>query len=117
MTDQKLSLSQKIPKKWQEKFLIKRIGEDDIEITLEQRDAILQALNSGTRFVQIKKYTIMLNSIKSIDPFWGDDNIPPRPPVKSTFSGINEQGNMELETDDSEQKEWDLIFGKKQLMR
>jgi len=117
MTDQKLSLLTNIPAKWQERFLIKRIGEDDIEITLEQRDAILQALNAGTRFVQIKKYTIMLNSIKSIDPLWGDDNIPPRPPVIHKNMGINVRGDMEFETDDTEAKEWDLIFGKQKLMR
>lgn len=117
MTDQKLSTFPSIPEKWQEKFVIKRIGEDDIEITLDQRDAILQSLNAGTRFVQIKKYTIMLNSIKSIDPLWGDHNVPPRPKAVHKALDINEHGNMEFQVDDAEQKEWDAIFGKKQLVR
>jgi len=83
MKNQKLKSSHQtqtgIPDKWKERFLIKRIDEDDIIITLEERDGILRALNEGDRFIQVTKYTLMLNSIKSIDPFWPPDNIPPRP--------------------------------------
>lgn len=74
-----IQLGKKVPEKWQERFLIKRIDEEDIEITLIQRDAILRALNEGQRFIQIGKYTLMLNGIKSIDPKWGGKNIPPCP--------------------------------------
>jgi len=49
------------------------------------RDEILKALNDGARFIQIGKYTLMLNSIKSIDPLWGEENIPPRPQIRSSF--------------------------------
>lgn len=49
-------------------FLLKRIGEEDIEINAEERMAILKALDSNTRFVQLRDYTLMLNSIKGIDP-------------------------------------------------
>lgn len=70
----------KLHNKWDEKFLIKRIGEENIEITLRQRNDILTALNDGARFVQIGKYTLMINSIKSIDPRYEPDNIPPSHP-------------------------------------
>jgi uncharacterized protein YnzC (UPF0291/DUF896 family) len=112
-----LSTQSNIPEKWREKFLIKRIGENDIEITLEERNAILEMLARGMRYVQIGKYTIMLNSIKSIDPKWGKDNIPPRPEIKvfKDIKGVNEKGNymMNEKIDDTEQKEWDLYFAVK----
>lgn len=116
MTSQKLSLSQNsIPEKWRERFYIKRIGEDDIEISLEARDEILKALNAGTRFIQIGKYTLMLNSIKSIDPKWGNKNIPPRPEVRLNRLGISEEtGQMMCEDnpqDKKELEEWESIFG------
>lgn len=80
MTDQKLSVSQtNLPEPLQGKYLIKRIDEDDIEITLAQRSQILQALSAGVRFIEVKNHILMLNSIKSIDPKWGEKNIPPRP--------------------------------------
>lgn len=90
MTNQKLSLSTvstglSLPEKWKKKYLIKRIDEADIEIGEEQRDGILKALQAGTRFVQIGEYTIMLNAIKSIDPKWGKDNIPPKPELEEVF--------------------------------
>lgn len=67
------------PPNLQERFFIKRIDEEDIEISLEERNAILESLNKGVRFVQIGKFTLMLNAIKSIDPKWGAKNIPPIP--------------------------------------
>lgn len=68
-----------IPEEWKEHFYIKRIDEEDIKISLIERDAILKALNGGQRFIQIGKYTLMLNSIKSIDPIYEPDNTPPMP--------------------------------------
>ena len=50
------------------KFLIKRIDENDIEITNEERMVILKALHANVRFVQVRDYTLMLNAIKSIEP-------------------------------------------------
>ena len=64
---------------WEERFIIKRIDEKDIEITIQERNGILASLSAGDRFVQIGKYTLMLNGIKSIDPKYGNDNIPPKP--------------------------------------
>ena len=68
-----------IPPEWEEKFIIKRINESDILINLDERNAILEALNDGQKFIQIGKYTLMLNAIKSINPRYEPDNIPPRP--------------------------------------
>lgn len=68
-----------LPPEWQEKYLLKRIGEPDIVLTLDQRDAILKALLGNSRFIQVDKYTIMVNTIKSIDPMLGAKNIPDRP--------------------------------------
>ena len=103
-----------IPEKWQEKYLIKRIGEEDIEITVEERNAILQMLNDGVRFVQIGRYTLMLNAVKSIDPKWGKENIPPRPEIiiKKDYGVLNENGAIPLKIteDASEQREWDIYF-------
>ena len=73
------SILSEIPEEWKERFIIKRIDEEDITITIEERNNILESLNKGTRFVQIGKYTLMLNAIKSIDPLFEPDNIPPRP--------------------------------------
>jgi len=57
----------------------KRIKEENITITLKQRNIILDCLTRGDRFIQIGKYTLMVNSIKSIDPYYEPDNIPLRP--------------------------------------
>ena len=55
----------------------------------------------------------MLNAIKSIDPLWGDQNIPPKPePVKT--STLNDQGTAYIEevTNQEELDEWDKLFKK-----
>ena len=118
MTDQKLSLSQNdIPEKWREMFVIKRINEEDIVISLEQRDGILKALNDGARFVQIRKHTLMLNSIKSIDPYWdNEENIPPRPRENQVITGTT--GNVMLYVVDNEEEIalWDKLFGSRRML-
>lgn len=106
-----------IPEKWQEKYLIKRIDEENIEITLSERNAILQALNNGQRFIQVGKYTLMLNSIKSIDPKWGEDNIPPKPipNIMTRYSGKNENGSVQAYDEVINKKEideWEKYFNK-----
>lgn len=103
-----------IPSKWQEKFLLKRINEEDIELTLEQRNGVLIALDKGARFAQIGKYTIMLNAIKSIDPLWGDDNIPPQPKEITSTSIV---GNKALTTitNQNEIDLWFKLFGQSRL--
>jgi len=98
------------PSKWEEKFLIKRIDEQDIEITLEQRNAILKALNDGQRFIQVGKYTLMLNGIKSIDPKWGANNIPDRPSINKRAEIIDGKGIIII-TNQNEIDEWNTSFG------
>lgn len=113
----------RLPEKWQEKYLIKRIGEEDIEITLLQRNIILKTLQQGVRFVQIGRYTLMLNSIKSIDPKWGKDNIPPRPEKKITHEEVREPNGkyttykVKEIVDSSEQREWDKYFGRLKALK
>ena len=57
-----------IRKEKEETLLIKRFDEKNIQITIKQRNLILEALNRGDRFIQVGKYTLMINAIKSIDP-------------------------------------------------
>ena len=104
-----------LPTEWNERFLIKRINEEDIVISLEERDQILTMLNAGTRFVQIGKYTIMLNSIRSIDPFYGPDNVPPRPqPDTQTF--YHPDGRVAIEVKNQDLIDlWDKTYGPKLL--
>jgi len=117
-TSQKSPLS--IPAKWQERFLIKRIKEEDIEVSLEERNAILEELNGGRQFVQIGKYTLMLNSIKSIDPLWEPDNIPPCP-KKHLVGSLDEKREVYVQEEEKTSKEdrelWFKLFGKKQLLK
>lgn len=68
-----------LPKKWQPRYVLKRIGDEDIDIPWSTRNEILEQLARGGKYVQIGEYTIMLNAIKSIDPYWGAKNIPPMP--------------------------------------
>lgn len=101
-----------IPPKWQPRYLLKRIGEEDIEIPLATRDAIVKALAAGLKYVQVGEYTIMLNAIKSIDPLWPPQNIPPRPKATAdvevkygkAFTSISNQAELDL---------WDRLFGEK----
>lgn len=95
------------PKRWEERFVIKRFDEESIEITLEQRNFILKALSAGDAYVQVGKYTLMVKSIKSIDPLWGEDNIPPRPDMLPSITEPGKILNMK------EIEEWDSLFGKK----
>lgn len=101
-----------IPNEWKEHFLIKRIEEEDIRVTLEERNAILQALTNGSRFVQIGKYTLMVNSIKSIDPVYEPDNIPPRPSPKELEAQLVE-GKYVIEYDHTLPELWDKLYDKK----
>lgn len=110
MEDQKLPLS--IPSEWEERFLIKRIDEEDIIISLEERNSILDNLRKGMRFVQIGKYTLMLNSIKSIDPFYEPNNIPPKPDVHETIVKKYENNKAIVENIGKEKLElWEKLFG------
>lgn len=116
MENQKSQLSPQtqlgnIPAKWKEKFVLKRIDEEDIVLSLEERNGILQSLNKGDRFVQIRKHTLMLNSIKSIDPYWGERNVPPRPlPSDHRLEPVNRNPENDIEG-----REWDKYFGKEKI--
>ena len=96
MDNQKSGLSRQTQtgqiKYFKEKYLIKRIDEQDTEISVEERNEILRALNDGQRFIQLGKYTLMLNSIKSIDPKYGSKNIPPKPEPHFIGSEVGEDG-------------------------
>jgi len=109
-----------IPDEWKERFLIKRIKEDNIEISLEERNAILEELNRGRQFVQIGKYTLMLNSIKSIDPLWGADNIPPEPRPHKEGGYFDKEKQVFVKGEETEEsikrrKLWHQLFGGKFL--
>ncbi len=109
MKSQKLDIFKDgIPEELKERYLIKRIKEDDIEISLDQRDKILKMLESGVRFIQIDKYTLMLNSIKSIDPKWGSANIPPRP---NTRTELNKEIGKLYITNQRDLDLWDYLYG------
>lgn len=112
MTSQKLPTSaSQLPEKWRPKYLLKRIGEEDLTISLETRDEILRQLAGGGRFVQIGEYTIMLNGIKSIDPFWRGKNVPPRP-IEVLGYEATERGFGAKITNQTELDEWEKCFGK-----
>lgn len=107
------NLPSSLPPEWQEKYLLKRIGEPDIVLSLDQRDAILKALLGSARFIQVDKYTIMVNSIKSIDPMYGPKNIPKRPEEQYVIGKWNEgRGNVITKTitNQAELDLWDKLF-------
>jgi len=112
-TNQKSPLS--IPSKWQEKFVLKRIKEENMYISLETRNAILAAMERGQNFVQVGKYTLMINSISSIEPVWGPSNIPPCPKKQFNYRQIESNGQtivVEEETEESkkERELWSRCF-------
>lgn len=111
MTDLKLSSS--IPSEWRERFLIKRIDEEDIEISLPERNAIIDALNRGARFIQLRKYTLMINAIKSIDPLFEPNNIPPRPqPQYDYIPGENDLAPIrKVLLNEKQINDWEKLFG------
>ena len=113
MTNQKLQLSDQtqagIPDEWKEKFVLKRIEEKDIIISLEERDYILKSLNAGGRFIQIGKYTLMLNSVKSIDPFYEPNNIPPQPKQEYETKIVDGQA-IQIITNKKELELWNSLY-------
>lgn len=99
--------------KYEERFIIKRFDDEPIEITLTERNLALKVIDSGGRFIQVGKYTLMANGIKSIDPKWGKDNIPPRPQEQYDYSepdGNTMKGKL---LNKEELDEWDSLFGGK----
>lgn len=107
------SVSQ-LPEKWRPKYILKRIGEENITLSLETRDEILRQLASSGRFVQIGEFTVMLNSIKSIDPYWGKNNIPPRPKEEPTYLPKPDgSGFITAIANQEEIDEWHKYFGER----
>lgn len=83
-------------------------------ISLETRNEILRQLARNGKYIQIGEYTIMLNSIKSIDPRWGANNIPPRPkPVRT--EKLLDNGTYSVTENDDEANEWDQYFATKSI--
>ena len=117
--NQKSHLS--IPSEWQERFVIKRINDKEIVISLEERNAILKEMARGINFVQVGKYTLMINAIKSIDPFWGPSNIPPCPDPVFESEQVERNGKTifverEIESSKQERELWNRIFGKENIL-
>ena len=91
-------------------YYLKRIGEDDLVISWETRNEILKRLAGNAKYIQIGEYTIMLNAIKEMAPYWKPNNIPPRPkPVRA--EKLLGNGAYSVTENDDDGKEWDKHFG------
>lgn len=101
-----------IPPKWQEKYILKRIDEEDMEISLDTRNAIIESMKKGSSFIQLGKSTIMVKTIRSIEPKWGEANIPPRPREQLEIVSTDEQTATARTrvVNQNEIDEWDKIF-------
>lgn len=55
-------------KEFEQNYVVYRIGLKPVEIDKKVRDTILEFMNQGKKFIQVDDYTIMLNSISSIEP-------------------------------------------------
>lgn len=112
---QKVKSVYDIPENFRPKYILKRIAGEDIEIDIETRDKILSAMSRSVRFVQIKEFTIMVNSINSIDPKWGNDNIPPKPKPIWREEFNQERGVYVVKgaSNAEEINEWERCFGNK----
>lgn len=104
-----LNMSEK-PSKWEERFILKRYDLDDIEISLSTRDILLKAMDDDVRRFQIGKTTVIIGSIKAIEPKWGKDNIPPRPKPKHEYEAKPDGMMYEKTTNQDELDEWDRLF-------
>jgi hypothetical protein len=101
-----------MPSKWQPRYTLKRIKDEDIEISQQTRDEILRQLAGNGKYVQIGEYTIMLNAIKSIDPKWGKNNVPPKPKPIYEYTERPDKDNTvsSVVTNQGELDEWDKWF-------
>lgn len=100
-------------------YLVKRIDEDDILVDRATRDAILNSMAAGVRFIQVREYTLMINSIKSIDPRWGEPNVPKAPslPYMDTWHTAAGIGHTQSQKDEHETllEAYNAVFGSNQL--
>lgn len=103
-----------IPDEWKPKYTIKRVNGEDIGIGWETRNRILEAMSSGARYVQIGEITLMVNSINSIDPVWGNNNHPPRPKPNTNVELDTKTNTAKYIINGSDEKLvlWDRLFGK-----
>lgn len=83
--------------------------DEPLLLTRKTRDAVLTAMADGAKYVQIKTYTIMVNSIQSIEPYYPPDNIPPRPQPEREWGGPTEK-SLALKA------LWDEIYGGNKLI-
>lgn len=118
MENQKSLMSVKsLPTKWQPRYVLKRIGEEDLSIGFAVRNQILGQLDRGGKYIQIGEYTIMLNAIKSIEPKWGVKNIPPPPNKMLVVESVYDQERNTFsvqEKENPEYIEWLKYFGKEE---
>lgn len=49
-------------------YIVYRVKLKPIEVSVRGRDEILKSMISGKRFIQLGEYTIMVNTISSIEP-------------------------------------------------
>jgi len=49
-------------------YIVYRVKLKSIEVSNRGRDEILKSMASGQRFIQLGEYTIMVNTISSIEP-------------------------------------------------
>lgn len=57
-----------ISKQFDQCYQINRVKQSSIYVSEDARNKVLDSLSSGKMFVQIGKYTVMLNTISSIEP-------------------------------------------------
>lgn len=84
---------------WSKNYILKRIDEEDRYISEAERHLILKAMTQGSRFVQIGLYTLMVNTIRSIEPRYSnysETNHPQLPYAPSTkeLAEWNEQKSL-----------------------
>lgn len=95
-------------------FILKRIDEPELVLTLEQRNAIAEGYLRGDKAVIVGQHLIATFNIKSIDPMYGEDNIPPKPKALPVFKIINAKAQSEKDPRDLKLiEEWEKFYGKK----
>ena len=94
------------------RYLLKRIDEPDIELSLEQRNGVANAMVRGDKVIFIGQSMIATFNIKSMDPIYGPDNIPPKPDVMRLVKFENGLAKeVESEGDLARLKLWEEFYG------
>lgn len=101
---------QALPEKWRPRYLLKRIGETDIELTLEEKTQIDSAISQDRSFISVQGNTLKVKMISAIVPKW-KGNIPPRPKEIVEFTGIENGVAIKTVLNQDEIDLWDELFG------